>query len=294
MAQIQQMFAGTMTPEEVLSMGKKAVGLAKFYADLYVGFYFEALNRDDESLQLLRLAAGNSAAKENYMRDVARVHVALRTKEVLRHAVFFKFKDSSAKDEVNRVVEAFRTLPSKIEVIQELQSGQNISQAGLDDGLTHCFVLTFKDEADRAVYLPHLAHKAFGAALRPHLEQVFVIDYWGRPQPISSEKQLKHAVFLKFKDHTSDHDVRTVEDGLAKLPSKIDAIEAFEWGKNNSPETHDDGFTHCFMFTFDSEEKLKEYVAHPAHVAVANELKPQVEKIRVLDFWADDASSEAR
>ena len=70
-------------------------------------------------------------------------------------------------------------------------------------------------------------------------------------------KELKHAVFVKFKDDTSDDDVRKIEDGLAELPSKIDAIKSFEWGRNNSPETHDQGFTHCFMFTFDSEEGLK-------------------------------------
>ncbi len=78
MAQIQQLFADTMTPEEVLRVGEEAGGAAKFYADLYVGLYYEALGRDDESLRLLTLAANNPAAKNNYMGDVARVHVTLR------------------------------------------------------------------------------------------------------------------------------------------------------------------------------------------------------------------------
>jgi lipoprotein NlpI len=80
MAQIQQMFAGKTTPEEVLQTGKDAGGAAKFYADLYVGLYFEALGKTDESLRLLTLAADNPAAKNSYMGDVARVHVALRKK----------------------------------------------------------------------------------------------------------------------------------------------------------------------------------------------------------------------
>ncbi|MCA9181727.1 MAG: Dabb family protein, partial [Planctomycetales bacterium] len=46
------------------------------------------------------------------------------------------------------------------------------------DGFTHCFLLTFKSEADRDSYLPHPAHRAFGAALKPHLEKVLVVDYW--------------------------------------------------------------------------------------------------------------------
>jgi hypothetical protein len=40
------------------------------------------------------------------------------------------------------------------------------------------FFLTFTSEADRAVYLPHPAHKAFGAVLGPYLDKVLVLDYW--------------------------------------------------------------------------------------------------------------------
>ncbi|MCI0331883.1 MAG: ThuA domain-containing protein [Planctomycetes bacterium] len=80
MSQIQQLFAGTMTPGEVLRAGEEAGGAAKFYADLYVGLYYEALGRDDESLRFLTLAAENPDAKNSYMGDVARVHLALRTK----------------------------------------------------------------------------------------------------------------------------------------------------------------------------------------------------------------------
>jgi lipoprotein NlpI len=78
MAQVQQMFAGTVTPEEVLKAGEEAGGTAKFYADLYVGLYYEALKRNDESLRLMESAAANPAAKDSYMGDVARVHVKLR------------------------------------------------------------------------------------------------------------------------------------------------------------------------------------------------------------------------
>jgi hypothetical protein len=209
--------------------------------------------------------------------------------KVLRHAVFFKFKPTSSKQDVNRVVETFRALPSKIEEIKEFQSGENIGPEHLGDGFTHCFLLTFADEAGRAAYLPHADHKAFGAALGPHLAGVFVIDYWGLPQKTGLEKELKHAVFFKFKEGTPDEEVRAVETGLAGLPTKIDAIKGFEWGTNNSPETHDQGFTHCFMLTFESEEGLKEYADHPAHVAEAQKLIQKTEKIRVLDFWADDA-----
>lgn len=80
MSQIQQMFAGLMTPEEVVQVGEKAGGEAKFYADLYAGLYYEALGSDAESMKLMRNAADNPAARDSYMGDVARVHVALRSK----------------------------------------------------------------------------------------------------------------------------------------------------------------------------------------------------------------------
>jgi hypothetical protein len=127
----------------------------------------------------------------------------------------------------------------------------------------------------------------------PHLAGVFVIDYWGRPQTAKLEKQLKHAVFFKFKENTPEAEIRAVAEGLAGLPSKIDAIKAFEWGTNNSPEKHDQGFTHCFMFTFDSEEGLRDYAVHPEHRSEAGKLVPKMEKMRVIDFWVEDAPSGA-
>lgn len=213
---------------------------------------------------------------------------AVESEKVLRHAVFFKFKPTSSKEDVARVVQAFRELPMKIRVIREFQLGESIAESGRNDGFTHGFLLSFADEAGRAAYLPHPDHKAFGSALGPHLAGVFVIDYWGVSQDDGSNKPLKHAVFFKFKDGTSDDDIRAVETGLAGLPAKIETIKAFEWGTNNSPETHDQGFTHCFMFTFDSTEGLKNYSDHPAHRAEAARLIPLMDKIRVIDFWAEN------
>jgi hypothetical protein len=239
------------------------------------------------------LAAENLLAMGNYMRDVAQVHATLRGDKVLRHAVFFKFKETSSEEEVKRIIDAFGALPTKIKEIREYRWGENVGPPRMSGGLTHCFLLTFADEAGRATYLPHPDHRAFGATLGPHLDKVFVIDYWGRPQRERLEKELKHAVFVKFKDGTAAEDVRSIEASLAGLPEKIDAIKAFEWGTNNSPETHDEGFTHCFMFTFASDEGLKVYADDPQHRAVADELLSKVEKIRVLDFWANDESPSA-
>ncbi|MCB0634886.1 MAG: Dabb family protein [Saprospiraceae bacterium] len=99
-------------------------------------------------------------------------------KKQLRHVVMFKFKDTATEADIKSVEEAFTALPSKIPQIKGYEWGTNNSPEGLSKGFTHCFFLTFDSEEDRAVYLPHPDHKAFGAVLGPHLDDVLVVDYW--------------------------------------------------------------------------------------------------------------------
>ena len=205
---------------------------------------------------------------------------------VLRHAVFFTFKEESSEEDIRGVTAAFAALPGKIDSITDLQWGVNNSPEELNDGFTHGFLLTFKDAAGRDVYLPHPAHTGeFADTLQPHMKDVFVLDYWGTPAKNELKKELKHAVFFKFKDDADPAEVKKIEQAFAALPSKIDSIKAFEWGINNSPESHDDGFTHCFMVTFDSEEGRESYLPHPDHLAFVEVLKPVLDKVRVIDFW---------
>ncbi|NNK76377.1 MAG: Dabb family protein [Maribacter sp.] len=97
---------------------------------------------------------------------------------VLRHVVLFKFKTGTGITDIEKVEDAFSKLPSKIPEIMAYEWGTNNSPEGLEKGFTHCFFLTFKSEEDRAVYLPHPDHKAFGQILTPYLDDVLVIDYW--------------------------------------------------------------------------------------------------------------------
>ncbi|HEX5024546.1 MAG TPA: Dabb family protein [Agriterribacter sp.] len=104
----------------------------------------------------------------------------LKEQKMLRHVVLFKFKDDATAEQVKKVEDAFRELPSKIKEIKGLEWGTNNSPENLAQGFTHCFYLSFASEADRATYLPHPAHKAFGAILSPYLDKVLVIDYWAK------------------------------------------------------------------------------------------------------------------
>lgn len=98
--------------------------------------------------------------------------------QVLRHVVLFKFKDDATPAQIRKVESAFAALPSKVDAIYDLEWGTDVSVENLQQGFTHCFVVSFLSEADRAKYLPHPAHEEFGQILGPHLDKALVVDYW--------------------------------------------------------------------------------------------------------------------
>jgi hypothetical protein len=103
----------------------------------------------------------------------------------LYHAVSVKFKDTTTPEQIRQVEQAFADLKNKIKVIKSLAWGTNVSPENLNKGFTHCWVLTFKNEADRDLYLKHPDHQAFGKSLGPVLADVMVIDFKAQPYSIS-------------------------------------------------------------------------------------------------------------
>ncbi len=98
--------------------------------------------------------------------------------KVFRHVVLFKFQDGTTEAQVQEVVDAFRKLKSKIDVIKDFEYGTDVSTENRSQGFTHCFFVTFADDKGRDAYLPHPAHKEFGALVGPLLDKVLVVDYW--------------------------------------------------------------------------------------------------------------------
>jgi hypothetical protein len=94
-----------------------------------------------------------------------------------RHVVMFKFKDTATPAQVEAVEKAFAELPSKIDTITAFEWGTSESVEGKNDGLTHCFFVTFKDKAGLETYIPHPAHVAFKEILVPILDKALVFDY---------------------------------------------------------------------------------------------------------------------
>lgn len=101
-----------------------------------------------------------------------------KPEKVLRHVVLVKFKDDLSKDQVKEVVDAFRALPKKIDVIIDFEYGTDVGVENLAAGFTHGFVLTFRDEKGREIYLPHKEHEAFKKLALPRVDKVLVFDFW--------------------------------------------------------------------------------------------------------------------
>jgi hypothetical protein len=101
-----------------------------------------------------------------------------KQKPVLRHVVMFGWKPGTDTVAIDKVITAFGNLENKIKLIKAYEWGINNSPENLNNGLTHCFTLTFKSEADRDAYLIHPDHKAFVSVLSPAPDKVTVVDYW--------------------------------------------------------------------------------------------------------------------
>ena len=98
---------------------------------------------------------------------------------ILRHVVLFAYKADAPREAISRVAEEFSALPSRIDCISGFEWGSNISPENLGDGFEHCFIVSFRTEADRDRYLPHPEHRRFSEFAGPYLERVIVHDFWG-------------------------------------------------------------------------------------------------------------------
>lgn len=98
--------------------------------------------------------------------------------------------------------------------------------------------------------------------------------------------KLRHVVLFKFKDGTTQKQTRAIENKFCDLPSRIPSIVDFEWGTDVSVENKADGFTHCFVVTFDDAAGRAKYLPHAAHKEFVELLLPSLDKVLVIDFVA--------
>ena len=120
-------------------------------------------------------SAGNRFVAQQMLGAIGMRAAANKTN--VRHIVLFKFKDDVEQESVDQIVAAFGDLKNQISEISDYEAGTNVSPEKLEQGFTHCFVVTFDTIADRDAYLPHPAHKKFVELIEGKIEKVLVFDF---------------------------------------------------------------------------------------------------------------------
>ena len=100
-------------------------------------------------------------------------------------------------------------------------------------------------------------------------------------------KLLRHVVLFEFKPEVTPAEVQEVVTAFSALKGKIDLIEDFEWGTDISVENLAAGFTHCFFASFRDSAARDAYLPHPAHQEFVKLVGPRVDKVLVVDYWAN-------
>ena len=101
-----------------------------------------------------------------------------------------------------------------------------------------------------------------------------------------AEGEFRHIVFFRFKADAKPEQIQEVEKAFAELPSKINTITGYEWGKSESIEKLNEGYTHCFFVTFKNKGDCEAYLKHEAHKAFGAKLKGLLDKAFVFDYTA--------
>jgi hypothetical protein len=97
---------------------------------------------------------------------------------------------------------------------------------------------------------------------------------------------LRHVVMFRWKPETGAEKIKEIEDAFRALPAKIPQVAGFEWGTDVSPQSFNQGFTHCFVVSFATEADRDAYATHPDHMAFLALNRPHQDGLVVLDYFA--------
>ena len=154
----------------------------------------------------------------------------------VRHVVLFKWKDGTPAADIEKAIQEFDRLPSKIPGIIGFERGVDSSPEGLARGFTHAFVVSFVDAAARDTYLPHAEHKAFVEKVIPIVAEVLVVDFvpaTGAPGLRIEKGLAPHQVFQRGESGRAD----IAFSGSAPAEGSVEArvllggkpVDGFDW-----------------------------------------------------------------
>ena len=74
---------------------------------------------------------------------------------------------------------------------------------------------------------------------------------------------LRHVVMFKLREDAPNDAIRSLEEGLKKLPPTISEIQSYRFGPDLA--LRDGNFDFCLVADFENAEAFGRYVVHPAH-----------------------------
>ncbi len=101
---------------------------------------------------------------------------------------------------------------------------------------------------------------------------------------MATDEHTRHVVLLSFRADSPQARIREIEAAFAALEHLVPGIVDLEWGTNESPEGLDQGFTHGFLVTFEDAAARDAYLTHPVHLAFGESLRPDLDRILVVDY----------
>jgi len=189
---------------------------------------------------------------------------------LVRRVVFFHPRENALAEEIQKVEDAFRALPSEFPNIERFEGGKTNENP---EGWTHCFIISFKD-------LQFRQDQAFGEAFDAAANGPYVRtprhDYLAHDATPDARTptrgRLRRVVSFTLKEGIAPEETKKIENAMVALPSQITAIERLEWGKlvrrqkdvKQALTEMATSRSYTLLLTFQDGSTRDECLAHPA------------------------------
>ena len=104
--------------------------------------------------------------------------------------------------------------------------------------------------------------------------------YWRR----TVSGMVDHVVLLALRTDIRGGDLSGLGHLLARLPERIEGIQAVRFGPSSSPEGLEQGYGYAFIITFTDELARDRYLPHPEHAPLSTLVRQLSERVLVFDI----------
>ncbi|KAL8120740.1 hypothetical protein AgCh_017788 [Apium graveolens] len=104
---------------------------------------------------------------------------------------------------------------------------------------------------------------------------------------------IEHVVLYRFKPETEPSQIAATINGLNDLVSIKEVVHLSAGPLLRTHSSSSLSFTHMLHCRYNSQEDLKAYAVHPAHVSLVNRTIVLLDDIMAVDWITEDASAPA-